>query len=148
MPLSTEAVDAEAPLDPADMDWTCSRCGETKPLGEFTLQSAKRGRSPGWCKACNARYKRARYARKRASDVAGLRRQITLDAPISKCEALVAHVSRRLGGVHVLADYLVEHLTDPRDRRERLATTKLLMKLVDVAIKQQAARQARTGEST
>jgi hypothetical protein len=147
MPLSTEAVeetdlqDAE-PLDPSTMDWTCSRCGETKPLAMFSFTSTKRGKAPGWCRSCTNEVRRQSYDRKRSAAVGDLQRAIGPNVPASRVEVLVADVARRLGGIHRVAELLAEHIIAPRGRRERLSALRLMLRLIDASDELRSARRS------
>jgi hypothetical protein len=41
---------------------TCSKCGETKPLSEFSKRSRSKDGHAGWCKACSKVYRATWYA--------------------------------------------------------------------------------------
>ena len=45
----------------------CSRCGETKPIDEFSMQYMRTGRRRAWCKSCARVYGREHYRRNRAA---------------------------------------------------------------------------------
>lgn len=38
----------------------CSKCGQTKPVGQFTVNDKTTGRLHSWCKDCNRQYQRDR----------------------------------------------------------------------------------------
>ena len=49
---------------------TCTKCGETKPLSEFSADDAYKDGYQSHCKACKNAYARARYAANRERELA------------------------------------------------------------------------------
>ena len=49
---------------------TCTKCGETKPLSEFSADDAYKDGYQSHCKACKNAYQRARYAKNRERELA------------------------------------------------------------------------------
>ena len=49
---------------------TCTKCGETKPLSEFSADDAYKAGYQSHCKACKNAYQRARYAKNRERELA------------------------------------------------------------------------------
>ena len=49
---------------------TCTKCGETKPLSEFSADDAYKDGYLSHCKACKNAYQRARYAKNRERELA------------------------------------------------------------------------------
>jgi hypothetical protein len=72
----------------------CSRCGELKPIGAFSLKSRASGVLHSYCRDCHAAWNRAHYDRNRATYMAAARRNN------ARCE------STNLRG---LIEYLLQH---------------------------------------
>ena len=49
---------------------TCTKCGETKPLSDFSADDAYKDGYQSHCKACKNAYARARYAANRERELA------------------------------------------------------------------------------
>ena len=45
----------------------CSRCGDTKPLGEFAMKNPRTGLRVAWCRECTRAYGREHYRQNRAA---------------------------------------------------------------------------------
>lgn len=48
-------------MDAPDATKLCSRCGETKPVSEFSIKSKKTGSLTAWCRECRRAYGREHY---------------------------------------------------------------------------------------